>query len=95
MINIFSTIVAPIITEKATLISGDSKFTCKVAKNATKQDIKHAIEKLFSVQVVAVNVMNYKPRLKIFKGRKGYRSGYKKAIITLKQGDTIELGKGV
>lgn len=92
--NIFETLIAPIYSEKATVLSGNSKYTFKVASNATKACVKEAVEKLFEVKVLAVNIVVNKPKTKVFRGVKGKRSGFKKAIVTLEAGKVIEFTKG-
>ena len=89
------TVISPTITEKATSLSEHSKVVFKVNRNANKNSIKKSIEKIFKVNVIKVNTINYKGRKKIVKGRKSRKSGYKKAIITLKKGQSIDLASGV
>ena len=91
----YQTIVAPHITEKATLGSEHGQVTFKVLKTATKPEIKEAVENLFGVKVKAVNTMIQKGKTKRFKGIMGKRSDFKKAIITLEEGQTIDIGAGV
>jgi len=85
----------PVITEKATLGSEHNQVTFRVAKDATKPEIKRAIEALFKVKVTAVNTVNVKGKVKRFRGRLGERSDYKKAIITLAEGQSIDVTTGV
>ena len=85
----------PIITEKATILSEQIKTVFKVHSKANKKIIKKNIEKLFKVNVVKVNIINRKAKLKMKQGRKSYKSGYKKAIITLKKGQSIDLTTGI
>ncbi len=92
MYNIIS---APHITEKATLGSEHSQVTFKVPMSATKPKIKEAVEVLFDVKVKAVNTLVQKGKTKSFKGVMGKRSKFKKAIITLEEGQTIDTGVGV
>ena len=94
-INHIDAIRHPIITEKATILSEQNKTVFKVDKKATKKTIKKNIEKLFKVNVVKVNVINRKGKLKMKQGKKSYRSGFKKAIVTLKKGQSIDLATGV
>ena len=94
-INYLDSIRQPIITEKATILSEQNKTVFKVHGGATKKTIKKNIEKLFKVNVVKVNVINRKAKLKIKQGKKSYRSGYKKAIVTLKKGQSIDLSTGI
>ena len=91
----YNVIVSPHITEKATLGSEHGQVTFRVAKDATKPEIKTAVENLFDVKVKAVNTMIQKGKTKRFKGIMGRRSDFKKAIITLEDGQTIDTGTGV
>ena len=93
--NILDTIIAPTITEKATSLSEFNKVVFKVHKNANKNSIKKSIEKIFKVNVVKINTINLKGKTKIVKGKKSSRSGYKKAIVTLKKGQSIDLATGI
>lgn len=93
--NIFDVLIAPIYSEKATVQAELSKHTFKVAKNATKLTVKQAIEQLFSVKVLSVNISNAKQKKKIFRGVEGARQGFKKAIVTIEKGKMIEFSKGV
>ena len=85
----------PIITEKATILSEQNKTVFKVHNGANKNSIKKNIEKLFKVNVIKVNIINQKTKIKMKQGRKSYKSGYKKAIITLKKGQSIDLTTGI
>ncbi|MCB1651922.1 MAG: 50S ribosomal protein L23 [Alphaproteobacteria bacterium] len=91
----YQTILAPHITEKATLGSEHGQVTFKVAKNATKPEIKEAVENIFGVKVKAVNTLVQKGKTKRFKGIVGRRSDFKKAIVTLEDGQMIDTGAGV
>ncbi len=91
----YNVILAPHITEKATLGSEHGQVTFKVAKTATKPEIKAAVERLFDVKVKAVNTMIQKGKTKRFKGIVGKRNDFKKAIITLEEGQSIDTGTGV
>ena len=82
-------ILAPIITEKTADMESESKYAFKVANSANKTEIKQAIEKKFNVKVMAVNVTNSHPKKKRVGKYTGMTSKYKKAIVTLKKGDTI------
>ena len=86
---------APVITEKATLGAEHNQVTFRVATDATKPEIKRAVEDIFSVHVVSVNTLKTKGKTKRFQGRLGRRPGYKKAIITLKEGDAIDVTTGI
>ena len=93
--NLFDTIVSPAVTEKATSLSEFNKIVFKVHKGASKKSIKKSIEKIFKVNVVKINTINLKGTTKIIKNKKTFKSGYKKAIITLKKGQSIDLATGV
>jgi large subunit ribosomal protein L23 len=88
--EIYDVIRSPIVTEKSTIASENSQVVFKVAMNATKPDIKEAVERLFNVKVVAVNTLIRKGKNKRFKGVKGQQSDFKKAIVTLQEGQTID-----
>ena len=94
-INFIDSIRSPIITEKATILSEQNKTVFKVHEKANKTIIKKNIEKLFKVNVVKINIINQKTKLKMRQGRKSYKKGYKKAIITLKKGQSIDLTSGI
>ena len=94
-INHIDSIRHPIITEKATILSEQNKTVFKVHENANKITIKKNIEKLFKVNVTKVNIINQKSKIKIKQGKKSVKSGYKKAIITLKKGQSIDLTTGI
>ena len=94
-INYIDSIRNPIITEKATILSEQNKTVFKVHEGANKKTIKKNIEKLFKVNVIKVNIINQKSKLKIKQGKKSVKSGYKKAIITLKKGQSIDLTTGI
>tara|TARA_Y100000590_G_C15103137_1_gene782043 strand:+ start:118 stop:393 length:276 start_codon:yes stop_codon:yes gene_type:complete len=88
-------IISPTITEKATSLSEFNKLIFKVNKGANKKAIKKSIEKLFKVNVVKINTINLRAKTKIVRGKKAYKSGYKKAIVTLKKGQNIDLSTGI
>ncbi len=94
-INFIDSIRNPIITEKATILSEQNKTVFKVHEKANKKNIKKNIEKIFKVNVTKVNIINRKTKVKIKQGRKTYKSGYKKAIVTLKKGQSIDLTAGI
>ena len=94
-INYIDSIRNPIITEKATILSEHNKTVFRVHEKANKKIIKRNIEKLFKVNVVKVNIINQKTKKKMRQGKKSYKSGYKKAIITLKKGQSIDLTTGI
>lgn len=91
----YEIITAPHITEKATLGSENGQVTFKVPLSATKPKIKQAVEALFDVKVKAVNTLVQKGKTKRFKGIEGKRSDFKKAVITLEEGQTIDMGAGI
>jgi|TARA_B110000211_G_scaffold32781_1_gene33136 large subunit ribosomal protein L23 len=94
-INFIDSIRQPIITEKATILSEQNKTVFKVHSGANKRSIKKNIEKLFKVTVVKVNILNQKRKKKIKQGKPSVKPGYKKAIITLKKGQSIDLTTGI
>ena len=94
-INFIDSIRNPIITEKATILSEQNKTVFKVHSGANKKTIKKNIEKIFKVNVVKVNIINKKTKKKIKQGKLATKSGYKKAIITLKKGQSIDLTTGI
>ena len=94
-INTIDSIRQPIITEKATILSEQNKTVFKVHSGANKNSIKRNIEKLFKVNVVKVNILNTKTKKKIKQGKLSKKPGYKKAIITLKKGQSIDLTTGI
>ena len=85
------TIISPNITEKSTSLSEFNKVVFKVHKGASKNSIKKSIEKIFKVNVIKINTINLKGKTKIIKNKKIFKSGCKKAIITLKKGQSIDL----
>ena len=91
----YDTIVAPAITEKSTFLSEENKVVFKVAINATKPQIKEAVEKLFNVQVLGVNTIVTKGKTKRFRGIVGRRNDVKKAIVTLAEGQAIDVATGL
>ena len=91
----YDVIVAPVITEKATMLSEHNKVVFKVAKTATKPQIKQAVEKLFDVKVESVNTLVRKGKVKRFRGNIGRQSDVKKAIVTLADGQSIDVATGL
>ena len=89
------TIISPNITEKSTSLSEFNKIVFKVNKGASKNSIKKSIEKIFKVNVIKINTINLKGKTKMVKNKKTYKSGYKKAIVTLKKGQSIDLATGI
>ena len=94
-INAVDSIKQPIITEKATILSEQNKTVFKVHDGASNENIKKNIEKLFKVNVVKVNIINRKTKTKFRQGRIAKKNGYKKAIVTLKKGQSIDLTTGI
>ncbi len=91
----YDTILAPVITEKATLLSEHNKVLFRVPLTATKDDVKAAVEKLFGVKVTKVNTIVSKGKTKRFRGIPGRRSDTKKAIVTLADGQSIDVTTGL
>ncbi len=93
--RLYDVILAPVITEKATILSEQNKVVFKVAKTATKPQIKMAVEKLFDVKVTAVNTLVRKGKTKQFRGTRGKQADVKKAIVTLADGQSIDVTTGL
>jgi large subunit ribosomal protein L23 len=91
----YDVIVSPVITEKATNLSEQNKVVFKVKSDATKPQIKAAVEKLFDVKVKSVNTLVTKGKVKMFRGTRGQRSDVKKAVVTLDEGQTIDVTTGL
>ena len=91
----YDTVLAPVITEKATLLSEQNKVVFRVAADATKDEIAAAVEALFKVNVTKVNTLNVKGKTKRFRGIVGRRSDVKKAIVTLAEGQSIDITTGL
>ena len=89
------TIISPNITEKSTSLSEFNKIVFRVNKKAKKKSIKKSIEKIFKVNVIKINTINIKGKTKLVRNKKSYKSGYKKAIVTLKKGQSIDLATGI
>jgi len=94
-IHLYDTIISPIVTEKSTNLSDQNKIVFKVSSKANKKNLKKNIEKIFKVDVTKINIINKKTREKSTRGRKVKVAGYKKAIITLKKGQNIDLTTGI
>ena len=94
-INHYDVVLAPHITEKSTLLSEQNAVVFKVANDATKPQIKAAVEALFSVKVMGVNTLTQKGKTKKWKGRPYTRSDMKKAIVTLAEGQSIDVTTGI
>ena len=93
--NIYDKILFPVVTEKSTNLSEQNKIVFKVPYGANKQNLKKNVEKIFKVNVIKVNIINKKSRYKITRGKKVKVKGFKKAIITLKKGQNIDLTTGI
>ena len=91
----YDVILAPVITEKATAASEQNQVMLRVARNATKPQIKEAVEKLFDVKVKAVNTLVRKGKVKAFRGTRGVQSDVKNAIVTLEEGHRIDVTTGL
>ena len=93
--KMYQTILSPLVTENATTLSESGQVVFKVPLTATKPDIKQAVEGLFGVTVLAVNTIVVKGKTKRFKGRPGIRSDWKKAMVKLAEGQSIDLTTGL
>ena len=94
-IHLYDKILSPVVTEKSTNLSEQNKIVFKVHQKANKKNLKKNIEKIFKVKVTKINIINRKTKLKIRQGKKSYKTGYKKAIVTLKKGQSIDLTTGI
>ena len=94
-IHLYDKIFSPLLTEKSTNLSEQNKIVFKVPMKSNKKNLKKNIEKIFKVNVTKINIINKKNRMKITRGKKIKISGYKKAIITLKKGQSIDLTTGI
>ena len=94
-IHLYDKILSPVLTEKSTNLSEQNKIVFKVPYKANKNNLKKNIEKIFKVNVTKINIINKQPRKRIVRGKKTRVSGYKKAIITLKKGQSIDLTTGI
>ena len=92
---LYDKILSPLVTEKSTNLSDQNKITFKVNKKANKKNLKKNIEKIFKVNVTKINIINKKSRIKTTRGKKVRVKGFKKAIITLKKGQNIDLTTGI
>lgn len=91
----YDCIVSPIITEKSSILSENNQVVFEVSHDATKPQIKDAVEQLFGVKVTAVNTLVVKGKTKRFRGTPGRRKDVKKAVVTLKDGDSIDIASGL
>ena len=94
-VHIYDKILSPLVTEKSTNLSEQNKIVFKVPTKANKKNLKNTIEKIFKVNVTKINIINKQNRSKLTRGRKVKISGFKKAIITLKKGQSIDLTTGI
>ena len=91
----YDVILSPVVTEKSTAASEHGKFLFNVHQDATKEDIKSAVESLFSVKVTKVNTLNRLGKIKRFRNTLGKRQDTKKAVVTLAEGQSIDFSAGV
>ncbi len=94
-IHLYDKIISPLVTEKSTNLSEQNKIVFKVPSSANKINLKKSIEKIFKVNVTKINIINKRNRIKNTRGKKVKLSGFKKAIITLKKGQSIDLTTGI
>ena len=94
-LSLYDKILFPVVTEKSTNLSEQNKIIFKVPQKANKENLKKNIEKIFKVNVTKINIINKKSKIKITRGRKVKVAGFKKAIITLKKGQNIDLTTGI
>ena len=94
-IHLYDKILFPLVTEKSTNMSEQNKVSFKVPRGANKKNLKKNIEKIFKVNVTKINIVNKQNRIKVTRGKKVNVQGYKKAIITLKKGQSIDLTTGI
>ena len=94
-IHLYDKIITPLVTEKSTNLSEQNKIVFKVPSSANKNNLKKNIEKIFKVNVTKINIINKQNRIKITRGKKVRVSGFKKAIVTLKKGQSIDLTTGI
>ena len=94
-LHLYDKILSPFVTEKSTNLSDQNKIVFKVPSSANKSNLKKNIEKIFKVKVIKVNTINKKPKTKMVRGKAGIKKGFKKAVITLKKGQSIDLATGV
>tara|TARA_B100000287_G_scaffold286838_1_gene270402 strand:+ start:639 stop:932 length:294 start_codon:yes stop_codon:yes gene_type:complete len=94
-VHLYDKVLCPVVTEKSTTLSEQNKIVFKVPHKSNKMSLKKSIEKIFKVNVTKINIINKQSRDKITRGRKVKVKGYKKAIVTLKKGQTIDLTAGI
>jgi large subunit ribosomal protein L23 len=93
--SIYDILLRPVVTEKSTSLSAHNKVVFKVLRSATKAEIKEAVEKIFKTKVDSINTITIPAKTRRFRGIEGKKQSYKKAIVTLKEGSTIDLAGGV
>jgi len=94
-LNLYDKILSPVVTEKSTNLSEQNKVTFKVPFSSDKKSLKKNVEKIFKVNVIKINIINKRTRVKSIRGKNVSKKGYKKAIITLKKGQSIDLTTGI
>ena len=94
-LHLYDKIISPLVTEKSTNLSEQNKIIFKVPHKANKKNLKKNIEKIFKVNVTKINIINKKSKIKLTRGRKVKVSGFKKAIVTIKKGQNIDLTSGL
>jgi large subunit ribosomal protein L23 len=94
-IRLYDVIQRPVITEKATMFAEQNKVVFRISPTADKSDVKRAVEALFGVNVTKVNTISVKGKAKRFRGRNGQRSDFRKAVVTLKEGQSIDIAAGL
>ena len=94
-LHLYDKIISPLVTEKSTNLSAQNKVVFRVPNNSNKKNLKKNIEKIFKVNITKINIINKQRKTKISRGRKVKVSGFKKAIITLKKGQSIDLTTGI
>ena len=94
-LNLYDKILFPVVTEKSTNLSEQNKVTFKVPLSSDKKSLKKNVEKIFKVNVIKINIINKRTRVKSIRGKNVSKKGYKKAIITLKKGQSIDLTTGI
>ena len=94
-VHLFDKILSPHVTEKSTNLSEQNKIVFKVPHKANKKNLKKNIEKIFKVNVTKINIINKKSKIKLTRGRKVKVSGFKKAVVTIKKGQNIDLTTGI
>ena len=94
-LHLYDKILSPLLTEKTTNLSEQNKIVFKVPASANKKNLKTNIEKIFKVNVIKINIINKQNTTKLTRGKKVKVSGFKKAIVTLKKGQSIDLTTGI